>query len=115
MTSPADEWTADGGESLDESDGTLRELTQAHYDPATNGELSTAIVYAVAEAAGVEATELRSPLLYDAVDVAALESALFGPNTDGHSRRGVETVEFEFDGYLVRVRSDGWITVLEPG
>jgi hypothetical protein len=31
------------------------------------------------------------------------------------SRRGVGTVEFRYTDYLVKVQSDGWVRVFEPG
>jgi hypothetical protein len=106
-----------GGVS-DDADGVAgpvgSQAAQRHYDPDGTEELTTAIVYAVADAEDRPAGELRSPPLYESVDAAALERTFFGPDVAGESRQGVGTVEFRYAGYLVTVRSDGWIRVHEP-
>lgn len=79
------------------------------YDPDGDWELSTAIVYALADARGLDVPAVDTPL-YGTVDAAALEQALFGPD-GGAVTTG--TVEFRHDGLLVRVRWDGWIQVYE--
>ncbi|ELY55414.1 hypothetical protein C491_16912 [Natronococcus amylolyticus DSM 10524] len=90
-----------------------RQVTQRHYDPARDGELTTAIVFAVAEAEGVSPSEVTSPPLYDSVDVAAIEDAFFGSESESEPRRGAGVVEFRYVDYLLKVRSDGWILVCE--
>jgi len=90
------------------------QAAQRHYDPADTGELTTAIVFAIAEAMGVEPQEVKSPSLYECVDAAALEDTFFGPSVTGESRQGIGTVEFRYTEYLVTVRSDGWVQVYEP-
>lgn len=89
------------------------QAAQRHYDPDEMGELTVAIVFAIAEAAGVSPTEMKSPPLYTAIDASALEDTLFGPNVADESRQGTATVEFRYTDYLVEVRSDGWIQVFE--
>ncbi|MFC6862833.1 HalOD1 output domain-containing protein [Halomicroarcula sp. GCM10025817] len=90
------------------------QVAQRHYEPDGRGELTTAIVYAIAEAEGVSPSEVTSPPLYDIVDVPAIEGAFFGPNVAEESRQGVGSVEFQYTEYLVKVRSDGWVQVYEP-
>lgn len=89
------------------------QVAQRHYEPNGQGELTTAIIYAIAGADGVSPSEVKSPPLYDSVDVPAIESAFFGPDVSGDSRQGDGTVEFQYTDYLVKVRSDGWIQVYE--
>jgi hypothetical protein len=69
--------------------------------PDGPGGLTTAIIYAIAEAQCVNPSELRSPPLYDSVDAAALEDTFFGPDVTGRSRQGVGSVEFQYTEYLV--------------
>ncbi|MFD1687176.1 HalOD1 output domain-containing protein [Halobellus litoreus] len=90
------------------------QVAQRHYEPNGQVELTTAIIYAIAEAEGVSPSELKSPPLYESVDVPAIEDAFFGPDVAGDSRQGVGTVEFQYTDYLVKVQSDGWIRVYEP-
>ena len=87
---------------------------RTHYDPERDDELSTEVVYAVAEAEGVSPTELTAPPLYDAIDIAAVGNAFFGPDVRREPRKGVGTVEFRYADYLIEVRSDGWIRVCRP-
>ncbi|WP_440990770.1 HalOD1 output domain-containing protein [Haloarchaeobius baliensis] len=91
-----------------------REVAQRHYDRDTDAELTTAIVYAIADAMDVEPRTVRSPPLYDCVDAAALDEAFFGPSVGDSRRNSVGSVEFEYRRYRVTVRSDGWIQVAEP-
>jgi hypothetical protein len=102
--------------TMDDSDaGAARsQLAQRHYDANGDGELTTAIVFAVAEAADVAPADLRAPPLYECIDAPALEATFFGPDATGGSRRGIGTVEFRYADYLVSVGSDGWIRVFEP-
>jgi hypothetical protein len=107
------------GEGMDGDEPTSTEthwsqVTQRHYEPDGKGELTSAVVYAVAECEGVSPTDVKSPPLYEFVDVPAIEDAFFGPEVASDSRRGVGTVEFQYANYLVTVRSDGWIRIYEP-
>ncbi|WP_435063974.1 HalOD1 output domain-containing protein [Halobaculum sp. EA56] len=103
----------DDDPSLDR-EATLRQAAQRLYDPDRDGGLATAIVFAIADAEGVPPTEVKSPPLYETVDVAGIENTFFDRGTDGRSRHGTGAVEFRYAEYLVRVRSDGWIQVHEP-
>ena len=66
-------------------------------------ELSMAIVEAVAEREGVDATELGAPL-YEAIDTEALET-LFSTSTAGADA----SVTFTYCGYSIRVDGTGEI------
>lgn len=90
------------------------QVAQRHYEHSGQGDLTTAIIFAIAEAEGVSPSEVKSPPLYEIVDVPAIEDAFFGPDVAGDSRQGVGTVEFQYTDYLVKVQSDGWIRVYEP-
>ena len=90
-----------------------RQVAQRHYEPNGQGELTTAIIYAIAEAEGVSPSELKSPPLYESVDVPAIEDAFFGPDVAGGSRQSAGRVEFQYADYLVKVQNDGWIRVYE--
>ncbi|NUC72938.1 hypothetical protein HTZ84_11550 [Haloterrigena sp. SYSU A558-1] len=91
-----------------------RQITQRLYEPDRDGDLTTAIVFVIAEAEDVSPSEVKSPPLYEAVDVAGIEDAFFGFNGGAVSRQGTGTTEFRYTEYLVKVRSDGWIQVYEP-
>ncbi|MCU4754107.1 hypothetical protein OB919_19340 [Halobacteria archaeon AArc-curdl1] len=92
-----------------------RQVAQRHYEHDRDTELTTAIVFAIATAKDVSPTEIRSPPLYEAVDVAAIEAAFFRLGRDAGARQGTGTVEFRYTDYLVKVTSDGWIQVYERG
>jgi len=89
-------------------------VAQRQYDSDGNGELTTAIIEAIAAAEGVSPREIQSPPLYESVDLPAIEDAFFGPEISDGSRQGAGTVEFQYTDYLVNVQSDGWIRVYEP-
>lgn len=105
--------TASDDDPTLESGAPRVQTVQRHYDPEQDEELTTAIVFAIAEAEGIPATDIRSPRLYDCVDAAALEETFFGLDVTDRPRRSVGSVEFRYDDYLVKVRSDGWIQVFE--
>ncbi|RQG95097.1 HalOD1 output domain-containing protein [Natrarchaeobius chitinivorans] len=102
------------GDGSTSTDTHWSQLAQRHYEPNGQGELTTALVFAIAEAKGVSPPEVKSPPVYESVDIPAIEDAFFGPDLAGDSRQGVGTVEFQYTNYLVKVRSDGWIQVYEP-
>lgn len=104
---------APGDDTARVADTRWSQVAQRHYDPDRRDELTTAIVYTIAEAEGVSPSELKSPPLYETVDVPAIEAAFFGPDVRERSRQGVGTVEFRYTEYLVKVRSDGWIQLYE--
>jgi hypothetical protein len=93
-------------------DGT-RLLAQSHYDPKDRVSLATVVVTVIGDARGVDAVDVRDPLLHDVVDVEAVESLLFRTLAeDDHGRTG-GTVRFEYDGNGVAVHGDGWVQVYE--
>ncbi len=114
MTKETDGGTMSDDDPTSGGDTHWSQVAQRHYEPNGQGELTTAIVYAIAEAEGVSPSEVKSPPLYESVDVPAIEDAFFGPDVTAGSRQGVGTVEFQYTDYLVKVRSDGWIQVYEP-
>lgn len=114
MSKRTDDGIIDGDDPTSGADTHWSQVAQRHYELNGNRELTTAIVYAIAEGEGVSPTEIKSPPLYEIVDVPAIESAFFGRDVAGDSRQGVGTVEFEYHGYLVKLRSDGWIQISEP-
>jgi len=88
-----------------------REVGSGTYDASGGDDLTATLAFVLADVQGVEPTELEEPLLYDCVDVGAVETAIFGCEPPG---RGLETVAFRYDSYLVNVRRDGRIRVFEP-
>lgn len=108
--------TNGGSTSDDTGDDVEDRWTQAaqrHFDPDQDGELTTAIVYAIAAAEGVSPSDVKSPPLYESIDASALQDTFFGPDVVGVDRQGIGTVEFRYDDYRVTVQSDGWIQVYE--
>lgn len=89
------------------------QAAQRHFEPDRDGELTTEIVFAIADAEGVSPDEVKSPPLYETIDVAAIEDAFFGPDTRIGSRQGSGVIDFRYLQYLVKVRSDGWVQVYE--
>ena len=75
---------------------------------AQNTSPSEAVIEAVADAEGVEPTDLQP--LYDVLDPDALD-ALFQPRSHGgRSSRG--QIAFEYHGYEIHVDEDGQVTLL---
>jgi hypothetical protein len=101
----------ESGDPTFDGDTRWRQVVQRHFDPNGDDELTTALVFAIAEAEGVSPRDVKSPPMYEVVDVTAVENALFGPGTRAESRRG--TIEFRYAEYLLKVGSDGWIQVFE--
>ena len=100
------------GSPSETTDGGWAFTEQAHYDPTEPRDLTTVIIRTIAEAEGVPMVEITPPL-YEVVDIAGIDGALFGrPDT---SKEGTDSaVEFRYNGYKVRVEADGWVTVLRP-
>jgi hypothetical protein len=92
---------------------TERQVARRLYDPEEDSDLTTVIVYALADARGVSPVELKSPTLYECVDAESLETTLFGENGGATSRQGSGTVKFQYAEYVVTVTSDGWVEVYE--
>jgi hypothetical protein len=51
---------------------------------------------------------MGSPPLYESVDVCSLDDVLFGSRGSAPAEG---RVAFEYHGYLVAVRADGWVRV----
>ncbi|WP_433626387.1 DUF7504 family protein [Halomicrococcus sp. NG-SE-24] len=96
----------DGDRSPDES-----EVHRVHHDLDSDQALSTTITVAVADAAGVEPSDIPEQL-YDVIDPEALDK-LFEPRGDGTPRRGGR-LSFSLYGHHVTVNGDGTVTV-QPG
>ncbi|MCU4753009.1 hypothetical protein OB919_13655 [Halobacteria archaeon AArc-curdl1] len=88
---------------------------QAHYDHDGEQDLTTTIIFAVADAEGVEPPEIKTPPLYDYVDTVAVEEALFGPAARRQNHTGTEELMFSYRGHEITVRSDGWVFVQTTG
>lgn len=95
-------------------DAHWQQVAQRRYDPDQDDDLTTAIVFAIADSEGVPPIELNSLPLYDVIDVDWIEQAFFGFRTGGNARNGTGSIEFRYTKYLVNVRADGWIHVYEP-
>lgn len=113
-TQDMDDAERDGLGSPVRDDAHWRQVARRLYEPSRDGDLTAEIVYTIAEAKGVDPTALKSPTLYDVVDVAAIEDAFFGikGKSDAGGRRA--RFEFRYTAFLVEVRSDGWVRVFEP-
>jgi hypothetical protein len=77
------------------------EVARRDYDPEGDFDLTSAVVSAVADAAGVDPTLPDWPPLGDSVDVAVFESSLLGEEEPNRS------AEFCHVGDQVMVDSDG--------
>lgn len=102
----------DGCDSAEGSDGTL--AARIRYDRDRFDELVEAVVFAIADAEGVLPIDVRSPPLGEVVDIEALERTLFPGREVDPDRAYPASFAFEYDGYVVRVGSDGWIDVSVP-
>jgi len=83
-------------------------VVDAEYDPESGSSAAEAVIWALADAAGVDPTDL--PPLFDYVDPDALD-ALFN-----HYERGADSdsiFNFQVDTWNVFVRSDGRIRVCD--
>jgi hypothetical protein len=86
---------------------------QRLYEPDRGPELVTVIIETVAAVEGVEPTAITNPVLYREVDIESVKDALFG--ADYHGDRGLNDVSVSFDyrGFRVTIRSDGWVQVAD--
>lgn len=71
--------------------------------------VSQSVVEAIAEAEGVDPTEVTPPL-YSAIDPTALDEIFTSTPTTG--REGGRVV-FTYEGYEVTVSGDGYVSVAE--
>lgn len=72
------------------------------------------VLKTVAAAEGTDAAGIRDPPLYEVVDTTAIEDGFFGREVAGERRDTVGGVHFQYRGFRVTVRSDGWVQVAEP-
>lgn len=114
MTPSSDDGLDSPDAPVIDADDEWTQVGQRKYDPERDADLTTPIVYVLAEAEGVSPTELKTPPLYDVIDVPAVEASFFGSDVTGRTRQGTGTTTFRYNQYLVNVRSDGWIQVYEP-
>ncbi|MFH5799099.1 HalOD1 output domain-containing protein [Haladaptatus sp. CMAA 1911] len=104
--------SSDEGESSEiVVDGSEQLVEQVHYERAGRDDLTTTIIGGIAAAEGVSPAEVKDPVLYECVDVAALEDSFFGQTVAGERRDAVGSVEFRFGEYRIEVKSDGWVSV----
>ena len=113
MPTNADGRDADPARADAPADDGTRLLAQSQYDPKDRVSLTTVIVTAIGDARGVDAVDVRGPLLHDVVDVEAVESLLFRTLAENDHGRTDGAVRFEYDGNGVAVRGDGWVQVYE--
>lgn len=99
-------------ESPASDDGTCHQVSQRHYDPGEDADLTTVIVSAIADGRGICPSEVKDPPLYQIVDAAAIEATFFGRDSTT-SRVGSGAVEFQYEEYHITVQSDGWVLVNE--
>ncbi len=99
--------------SVNDNNSTWTLVEQHHYDPAKDADLTTAVVFAVADAIDVSPLEVKSPPMYECVDLATLEAAFFGSDVVGRCQ-GTGTVEFVYNEFIVGISINGWIRIYEP-
>lgn len=111
----ADEWEEVGAAETVDTDDWVQ-IHQSYYDSTNDeGELTTALVSAIAEAKGVDPlNHSEMPSLYDSIDAQALEETFFGPSGAETQREEGSVVTFIYEDYKVALRADGWIFVYEP-
>lgn len=108
-----DEWDHTESVAAVDTDDWVQ-IHQAHYDREGEEELVTALVLAVAEAIDADSLDpSQMPPLYESVDAQALEETFFGPTAAGTRRDEGGAVTFQYNGYKVALRADGWIFVYE--
>lgn len=88
-------------------------LTHHQMSEFDAGTLTERIVSKVSHRKDVDPVELQPPL-NEVVDLAALD-ALFASRNGGTTRNGDGHVEFTYEGYRIRVESDGIIDIDEVG
>ena len=105
--------TDDAPNAIGEEAPRWRLLTQRCYDPDRDGELTASIVFAIADAACIPASEVSPPPLYDVIDVSAVENLLFNGGPRDSSEQLDTIITFHYLDYLLSIRSDGRIAVYE--
>lgn len=105
--------TADSVGSVDTDQ--WEQIYQTHYDREAGDELATVIIFAIADAKGVDPLDrVEMPPLYESIDANALEETFFGPSGARSQRTSEGAITFGYNGYKIGLRSDGWIFVYEP-
>ena len=102
------------GELAHTGENGWRQVAQQHYQPTQDEELTTTIIYALADAESVPPTALKSPPLYRTFDVESLPQTFFDASGASESPQGLSSVTFQYREYVVEIRSDGWIQVHAP-
>lgn len=82
--------------------------TDLSASESSDGSISQAVVEAVADAEGVDATELRVPL-FDVIDPDALD-AFFRSARESESA-SLSRIAFTYYGYEISVAESGTVTV----
>ena len=101
-------------ESAAPQSGEWQQATQTKYDPSADGELGTALVYAVADAKDVDPLDHDElPVLHDVVDPEHLEQTVVASASGPTATDGRSHVSFEYADVMVTVENNGWITVYE--
>jgi hypothetical protein len=113
MRRGSDEDPPDAPDVPDDPDPPRSPVAQRHYDPTEPIELTTAIVFTVADAMDVDPRAVSTQPLYECVDVEAVETALFSTEPVS-SRCEPDAIEFGYVAFRIRVQRDGWILVFEP-
>lgn len=87
-------------------------IVQRPFGPAEDDGLTTAVVFAVAEAEGISPRDVHPPL-YEVIDPSALEAAMYRPGEQSSDIDAPSTTEFMYRGYRIVVQNDGWVRVHE--
>lgn len=108
-TSPPGDSLASGGVENVADSGSVT-VSQAQYELDGSRDLTTVIISAIADAEDMPMTSIKNPPLYEVVDIAAVNSALF-------DQSGVDVTasnrffEFCYRQYSVRIEATGWVKV----
>ncbi|WP_224448449.1 HalOD1 output domain-containing protein [Haloprofundus salilacus] len=102
--------SAERGVSTDKHANDAPGTSEAWYQPSDSFDLSVTIVGAVAEAAGTDLLNNEFTPLYHSIDIDALETTLFDPDSN-RSRSVRGEIAFDYEGFEVAVRTDGRISV----
>lgn len=99
-------------ESVAPDSGEWHQATRTQYDPSRDDELGTEVVFAVADAKGVDPLDTdQLPVLHDVVDTEYLEQTLVAPTSPAGIDDSRRHVSFEYADVLVTIENNGWITV----
>lgn len=92
--------------------GEWQQAKQTNYDPDSDGELATTLVYAVADVKGVDPLDRdQLPVLYDVVDAEFLEETFVASAERAVAGEGAFC--FQYADVMVTVERNGWITVYD--